>query len=232
MKPVFQLADLTLPLPARLPRLAETTPSGESQPLSFSAETESISGYIWALPFEHQQASEWCWASIGLCLGKKAQRLHAGYTQCQFVSTFYPTRDWCCPTSVGASRCNEPREFNEVLEKLGWAFSRENAIESWIEFDEIKDKLDDSRPVVAQIKWRGRRSQHLLLICGYQDSQYGQYLYLLDPLARGRGNEAGKYDRRVTHEELLRYVGYPLAGGETPIGEWVYTFFPRVAASR
>lgn len=135
------------------------------------------------VPRIEQEQTEWCWAACADMVLEFYKDPAA--KQCHLANSASPAAgDSCCgdPTS---QVCNRPLSDTEVSQLWTDRQVRNTPLGHEIGFQDLKDEIDDGRPV--EVGWsRGGNGNHLVIVHGWQVTSTGEQVYVNDP-AKGQG---------------------------------------------
>jgi hypothetical protein len=127
-----------------------------------------------------QQQIEWCWAAVAVSIDKYFNPASIA-TQCQVASDV--TGGGCCGPAANGNVCNQPEKLQDALRSVNRF--RTDYTHS-LKFPEVKQEIDDGRPVAARIQWasgaKGTGEGHFVVIDGYRILSGASHLHVSDPL--------------------------------------------------
>jgi hypothetical protein len=145
-----------------------------------------------------QETPEWCWLAVGEMIFTylDLDELPSGY-QCSTIGMFAGPRSECwrqcmaCPLPSGTMQNFEKmvRDYPRAVafyknEDPPHSLRLRSSLNA-LEWDEIKEEIDNKRPVVAGINpgapQLSHLPQHVALIIGYKEQNDQQLLYVNDP---------------------------------------------------
>lgn len=133
-----------------------------------------------SFPLSQQECTEWCWAAIGAAVTACYQD-DPPLTQRQVVGRVLGGAASNCDCEQDPTlTCNKPQNLGFVL---GRANQHAGDDAASMDFSEVKDEIDQSRPIVIQVALAElAASGHAIAIYGYEND--GTVL-LADPMRAG-----------------------------------------------
>lgn len=142
-----------------------------------------------------QQLHNWCWAAVAAGIHNYLANQSPQLEQCKAAATLLPHANPCSPTP-DLTKVDVPQRLDLALgaaiHPLGW--SVKPVVHGPLTFEQVKEEIDNGRPIGACIVWEFGQGAHFNVICGYRESSTGNQLFVSDPFF---------VDSQVDYEEFV-----------------------------
>lgn len=193
-----------MPLPKTFKlALAEFGAEGAFDPLA-PAEAENHLGFT----VEPQKGDQWCWAAVSVSLRALLRSDLPPLQQCRLAEIVLPGGLNCCDGSDEAPPvCDKAAFLDDGLSAAGVAANRND---SPLSFHDVREQIDQQRPVACRIDFAPPRLPHFVVIEGYIEGDDRQYS-VTDPL-RGKGMmDVATFESNYAHEGGLWAATFRMA---------------------